>query len=133
MKVEGYLFAFIAVFLLPTDIGYWHYSHDPTGTTALALGVGLGALVGTYLLVTARRIEPRPEDLEDADISDGAGELGFFSPYSWAPLWCGLAAATAFLGLVFGWWLFAIGAAFAIPAVGSMVFEYYRNVPQYEV
>jgi len=133
MKVEGYLFAFIAVFLLPTDIIYWHYSHDPTGTTALALGVALGALVGTYLLITARRIEPRPEDLEDADISDGAGELGFFSPYSWAPLWCGLAAATAFLGLVFGWWLFAIGFAFAIPAVGSMVFEYYRNVPQYEV
>jgi hypothetical protein len=133
MKVEGYLFAFIAVFLLPTDIVYWHYSHDPTGTTALALGVGLGALVGTYLLVTARRIEPRPEDLEDAEISDGAGELGFFSPYSWAPLWCGLAAATAFLGIVFGWWLFAIGAGFAIPAVGSMVFEYYRNVPQYDV
>jgi len=133
MKVEGYLFAFIAVFLLPTDIIYWHYSHDWTGTTALALAVGLGILVGTYLLITARRIEPRPEDLEDADISDGAGELGFFSPYSWAPLWCGLAAATAFLGLVFGWWLFAIGAAFAIPAVGSMVFEYYRNVPQYEV
>ena len=133
MKVEGYLFAFIAVFLLPTDIVYWHYSHDPTGTTALALGVALGTLVGTYLLVTARRIEPRPEDLEDADISDGAGELGFFSPYSWAPLWCGLSAATAFLGIVFGWWLFAIGAAFAIPSVGSMVFEYYRNVPQYEV
>ena len=132
MKVEGYLFAFIAVFLLPTDIVYWNYSHDPTGTTALALGVALGALVGIYLLITARRIEPRPEDLEDADISDGAGELGFFSPYSWAPLWCGLAAATAFLGLVFGWWLFAIGGAFAIPAVGSMVFEYYRNVPQYE-
>jgi len=39
----------------------------------------------------------------------------------------------AFLGLVFGWWLFAIGFGFAIPAVGSMVFEYYRNVPQYEV
>jgi hypothetical protein len=133
MKVEGYLFVFIAVFLLPTDIVYWLESHDPTGTTALALGVGLGILVGTYLLITARRIEPRPEDLEDADISDGAGELGFFSPYSWAPLWCGLAAATAFLGIVFGWWLFAIGAAFAIPAVGSMVFEYYRNVPQYEV
>ena len=125
MKVEGYLFAFIAVFLLPTDIVYWSYSHDPTGTTALALGVGLGALVGTYLLITARRIEPRPEDLEDADISDGAGELGFFSPYSWAPLWCGLAAATCFLGMVFGWWLFIIGAAFAVPAIGSMLFEYY--------
>jgi len=133
MKVEGYLFAFIAVFLGGADIVYWIYSHDPTGTTALALGTGLGALVGTYLLFTASRIEPRPEDLEDADISDGAGELGFFSPYSWAPLWCALAAATTFLGIVFGWWLFFIGAAFAIPAVGSMLFEYYSDVPKFEL
>jgi hypothetical protein len=130
VKIEGYLFAFIAVFLGPTDIIYWYYSHDPTGTTALALGTGLGLLVGTYLLVTARRIEPRPEDLDDADISDGAGEIGFFSPYSWAPLWCALAAATGFLGIIFGWWLFAIGAAFTVPAVGSMVFEYYSDAPE---
>jgi hypothetical protein len=127
MKVEGYLFAFIAVFLGGTDIVYWFTSHDPTGTTALALGCGLGLLTGSYLLFTARRMEPRPEDLDDADISDGAGELGFFSPYSWAPLWCGLAAAVCFLGLVFGWWLFIIGAAFAIPAIGSMLFEYYAD------
>jgi hypothetical protein len=124
MKVEGYLFAFIAVFLLGTDIVYWFTSHDPTGTTALALGAALGTLVGSYLLVTAHRMEPRPEDLENAEISDGAGEVGFFSPYSWAPLWCGLAAATVFAGVAFGWWLCFIGAAFAVPAVGSMVFEY---------
>ena len=127
MKVEGYLFAFIAVFLGGADGVYWFTSHDPTGTTALALGAGLGLLVGTYLLFTATRMEPRPEDLDDADIADGAGELGFFSPYSWAPLWCGLSAATCFLGIVFGWWLFFIGAAFAIFAVGSMVFEYYAD------
>ena len=127
MKVEGYLFSFIAVFLAVMDVIYWFTSHDPTGTTALALGTGLGALVGSYLLFTGTRMEPRPEDLDDADISDGAGELGFFSPYSWAPLWCGLAAATAFIGLVFGWWLFIIGVAFAIPAIGSMLFEYYSD------
>ena len=127
MKVEGYLFAFVGVFLGVSDIVYWFESHDPTGTTALALGFGLGALVSFYLLFTARRMEPRPEDLDDADISDGAGEIGFFSPYSWAPLWCGIAAATCFLGIVFGWWLFFIGAAFAIFAVGSMVFEYYAE------
>jgi hypothetical protein len=129
MRVEGILFASIAVFLGATDVVYWFTSHDPTGTTALALGTGLGALVGTYLLFAARRMDPRPEDRGDADISEGAGELGFFSPYSWAPLWCGLAAATCFLGLVFGWWLFFIGAAFAVPAVGSMVFEYYAHTP----
>lgn len=127
MRVEGYLFAGIAVFLAGTDIVYWFSSHDPTGTTALALATGLGALVGTYLLVTAQRMEPRPEDRDDADISDGAGELGFFSPYSWAPLWCAIAAATCFLGIVFGWWLFFIGAAFAVPAIGSMLFEYYAD------
>jgi hypothetical protein len=127
VKVEGYLFAFIAVFLLPTDIVYWFNSHDPTGTTALALAVGLGALVGSYLLVTAHRIDARPEDLPDAEISDGAGEIGFFSPYSWAPLWCAGSAALIFLGVVFGWWLVFIGAALAVPAVGSMVFEYYHE------
>jgi hypothetical protein len=127
MKVEGFLFAGIAVFLAGTDVVYWFNSHDPTGTTALALATGLGALVGTYLLVTAQRMEPRPEDRDDADISDGAGELGFFSPYSWAPLWCALAAATCFLGIVFGWWLFFIGASFAVPAIGSMLFEYYAD------
>jgi len=127
MKVEGYLFLFIAVFLAGTDVVYWYTSHDPTGTTALALGVGLGLLVGSYLTVTAHRMDPRPEDLEDADISDGAGEIGFFSPYSWAPLWCAGSAAVIFAGAVFGWWMVFLGAAFAVPAVGSMVFEYYHE------
>lgn len=124
MRLEAFLFFFIAVFLTGTDIVYWFTSHDPTGTTALALAVGLGLLVGSYLSVTARRIGPRLEDLPDADISDGAGEMGFFSPYSWAPLWCAGSAAVFFLGVVFGWWLCFIGAAFAIPALGSMFFEY---------
>jgi heme A synthase len=125
MRVEGILFGFIAVFLLPTDIVYWFTSHDPTGTTALALAVLLGALVSSYLFVTARRIDERPEDNQNAEISDGAGEMGFFSPYSWAPLWCAGSAALIFLGVVFGWWLVFLGAALAVPAVGSMVFEYY--------
>jgi Cytochrome c oxidase subunit IV len=127
MKVEGYLFAFLAAFLAPIDVIYWFTSHDPTGTTALALGVALGTLVGSYLLVTASHMEPRPEDLQDAEVSDGAGEIGFFSPYSWAPLWCAMCAATIFAGVVFGWWLTFLGAAFAVPAVGSMVFEYYSD------
>jgi hypothetical protein len=127
MKVEGYLFGFIAVFLLPVDIIYWFTSHDPTGTTAMALAVLLGALVSSYLFVTARRIDERPEDNQDAEISDGAGEIGFFSPYSWAPLWCAGSAAMIFAGVVFGWWLVFLGAAFAVPAIGSMIFEYYTE------
>jgi hypothetical protein len=80
MKVEGYLFAFIAAFLAPIDVIYWFTSHDPTGTTAIALAVALGTLVGSYLLVSASRMEPRPEDRQDAEISEGTGEIGFYSP-----------------------------------------------------
>ncbi len=127
MKVEGFLFAGVAVFFGVADIVYWFTSHEPAGTAAMALAAGLGILVSSYLLFTARRIEPRPEDLDDAEISDGAGELGFFSPHSWAPLWCGGAAAIAFVGIVFGWWLFIIGVGLAIPAISSMVFEYYTE------
>ncbi|HVY10911.1 MAG TPA: cytochrome c oxidase subunit 4 [Mycobacteriales bacterium] len=127
MKVEGYLFAFIAVFLLGADIVYWFASHDPAGTTALALGVCLGVLVATYMFMTGRRIDQRLEDMDDAEIADGAGEIGFFSPYSWAPLWCAGSAAVIFAGVVFGWWMVFLGAAFAVPAVGSMLFEYYAD------
>jgi len=33
VKIEGFLFAFIAVFLAPVTVVYWFTSHDPTGTT----------------------------------------------------------------------------------------------------
>jgi hypothetical protein len=32
-----------------------------------------------------------------------------------------------FSGLVFGWWLFLIGAGMAVIAVNGMVYEYYRG------
>ena len=38
-------------------------------------------------------MDPRPEDRKDGEIADGAGELGFFPPYSWWPLWCALTLA----------------------------------------
>ena len=54
-------------------------------------------------------MDPRPEDRLEAEVVDGAGELGFFPPYSWWPLWCACALAVCVLGVVFGWWLFIIG------------------------
>ena len=44
-------------------------------------------MVTFYLGFHAKKMEPRPEDRKDAEIADGAGELGFFPPYSWWPLW----------------------------------------------
>ena len=127
MKVEGYLFVGCAAFFAAVDVVYWHYSKDPTGTTALALSVGLAFLTGFYILFTGRRLPPRPEDRSDAEISEGTGELGFFSPHSWWPLITGRSAAVAALGAAIGWWLFLIGMLFVLLSAIGFVFEYYRG------
>jgi hypothetical protein len=127
MKVEGYLFVGCAAFFGASDIVYWHFSKDPTGTTALFLSVCLAFLTGFYLLFTGRRLPPRAEDVPDAEISDGTGELGFFSPHSWWPLITGLSAAVAALGVAVGWWLFLIGMLFVLLSAIGFVFEYYRG------
>ena len=127
MKVEGYLFIGCAVFFAGADIVYWHFSRDPTGTTALALAVALAFLTGFYILFTGRRLPPRPEDRPEAEIAEGTGELGFFSPHSWWPLITGMSAAVAALGAAIGWWLFLIGMLFVLLSAIGFVFEYYRG------
>ena len=127
MKVEGWLFVGCAAFFAAADVVYWHFSKDPTGTTALALSVGLAFLTGFYLLFTGRRLPPRPEDRPDAEIAEGTGELGFFSPHSWWPLITGMSAAVAALGAAIGWWLFLIGMLFVLLSAIGFVFEYYRG------
>lgn len=128
MKVEGFLFLLSAAFFAVVGAIYWFTSYDPAGTTALGISVGLAFLSGFYLLFTGRRLpRTRPEDNPDAEISEGAGEIGFFSPHSWWPLFMGLAAATAALGFAIGWWLFLIGMLFTMVATIGFVFEYYRG------
>jgi hypothetical protein len=130
MKVEGWLFAAGFFFFALSAVIYGVLSDgEAVGTVALAFTAGLAFLVGYYLLFTARRIDRRPEDTVDAEIADGAGELGFYSPHSWWPLAVAIGAALAFLGIVFGWWLFIIGAIAGGLAVIGLVFEYYRGEP----
>jgi hypothetical protein len=127
VKVEGILIAILTVFFAVVTPVYWFVSHEITGTAALILTTLLGALIAFYLLMIARRMDARPEDRDDAEIAEGAGELGFFSPYSWWPLWCGASFAIAVLGIAVGWWLFIIGAGFGVVALLGFVFEYYRG------
>jgi hypothetical protein len=128
MKFEGSLFVGCAIFFGAADIVYWYFSKDPTGTAALALAVGLAFLTGFYLLFTGRRLPERPEDNPDGEIEEGTGELGFFSPHSWWPLYVGLAAAIAALGVAIGWWMFLIGLLALFLTTIGFVFEYYRGV-----
>jgi hypothetical protein len=127
MKVEGWLFLGCGVFLAGSDIVYWYVSHEPTGTTALALAVTLSLLIGFYVMFTGRRLPLRPEDDDEGEVVEGTGEIGFFSPHSWWPLWLGLAGAVLFLGFAIGWWMFIIGAVAVFVAAIGFVFEYYRG------
>jgi Cytochrome c oxidase subunit IV len=127
VKVEAYLFLGCAGFFGGADLIYWYFSHDPTGTTALALAVGLAFLTGFYVLFTGRRLPRRPEDDPQGEIYQATGEQGFFSPHSWWPLFVGLAAALAAVGMAIGWWLFLIGALCLLLSVVGFVFEYYRG------
>ena len=127
MRIGGLFFAGLAAFFAIVTATYWIFSHEAAGTTALALTVGLCVLVSFYLLFTGRRLPDLPEDRPTAEIDEGAGELGFFSPSSWWPLWLAGSLALVFLGLVFGWWLFGIGLVLTGASAIGFVFEYYRG------
>ena len=112
--------------MVPVTPIYWFMSKDWTGTSALTMTFLLVAMVFAYLYFHASRIEDRPEDRLDAEISEGAGELGFFPPYSWWPLWCSMTLAVMVFAVALTlWWLFIIGAVFGLLALTGWVFEYY--------
>jgi hypothetical protein len=128
MKVEGLLFAFLAAFLGTITAVYWLLSRDPPGTTALGLCGGLAFIIGYYLLFTSRRLDARPEDRPDAEIAEGAGEIGFFSPHSWWPILLAGSFSLLGMGLIFGPFMLYIGVGAIALAVVGFTFEYYVGI-----
>ena len=127
MKVEAWIFGILTLFIVVVTPIYWYMSKDPTGTSALTMTFFLALLVTFYLGVTGRRMDARPEDRKEAEIVEGAGELGFFPPYSVWPLACALSLVVCVLGVVFGWWLLIIGVGVGAVALSGFVFEYYKG------
>ena len=62
---------------------------SPSGRRRWCCPAGLTGLIGGFFWFVSRRIDARPEDRKDAEIADGAGELGFFSPGSYWPFGAG--------------------------------------------
>lgn len=129
MKTETTLFGAGVFFFAPLAVVYGIVTtwNEPVGTSALFLTAGLALLIGLFLWITSRRIDPRPEDDGSADISEGAGEQGVFPPFSWWPLPLAAAAALAFTGLAVGWWLVGIATVVGAIALVGWVFEFYRG------
>ncbi|KAD3720696.1 cytochrome c oxidase subunit 4 [Arthrobacter yangruifuii] len=129
MKVETKLFAYMTPFFIVVGVvyGYMVEWTEPVGYLALFLTGGMSGMIAYYIGFTGKRVGPRPEDRLDAEIHEGSGEQGFFSPWSWWPLLLGASAAIGFLGMAVGWWVLYIGAGLAVVALVGWVFEYSRG------
>jgi hypothetical protein len=123
----------MATYFTLADIAYaiWHYLDtgivEPVGTAAIALLVILSIFIAFYLYSGMRRTATLPEDRLDGRIEDEAGEVGFFSPWSWWPLMIGASCGVTFASLAVGWWLFFVALPFAIIGLIGFVFEYDRS------
>ena len=126
MKVEALIFNIIALFCVIAAVVYGLWAREPIGTTALVLSGGLTGLIGGFFWFISRRIDARPEDRKDADIAEGAGELGFFPPASYWPFALALSAATMGLALAFWYsWLIIIAGVALLITIGGLLFEFY--------
>ncbi|MFF0490664.1 cytochrome c oxidase subunit 4 [Nocardia sp. NPDC003482] len=132
MKVEARIFELLTVFFIIVAVVYAFFTGQSrtgvewAGTTAIVLTAGLTLIVGTYFRFVARRLDLRPEDYEDAEIVDGAGDLGFFSPGSFWPILMAASGSITAIGFAFFQpWLIGLGVICVLTSVGGLVFEYH--------
>src|ERR1700761_1299170 len=135
MHIEARLFEFLTAFFVLSAVVYgvltatFAYGDiEWAGVTALVMTSGPTLITGTFFRFVARRLDTRPEDYEDAEISDGAGELGFYAPHSWWPIIVALSASVAAVGVAL-WlpWLIVAGVCFVLASAAGLVFEYYTG------
>ncbi len=135
MHIEARLFEFLTAFFALAAVVYVVLTAmfapggiEWAGATALVLTTGLSLIVGTFFRFVARRLDTRPEDYEDAEVADGAGELGFYPPHSWWPVMIALSASVTAVGLAL-WlpWLVVAGVCFVLTTVCGLVFEYHMG------
>jgi hypothetical protein len=132
MKIEARMFLGVAAFCWIASVAYGIWTKqsqghvEVAGLAALILSGGLLGISGSFFWFVSRRIDPRPEDRDDAEIAEAAGELGFFSPGSYWPIGIAGAATLAGVGLAFFQiWLALVGVLAILYCVGGLLFEYY--------
>ena len=124
MRTETRVVLFAAGFVGVVTAVYWFTSYEDAGTTMLGLGALAYLFLTSYLFLQARRLRPgdRPEDAEDPGVGDPGAptepvEVGYFPAASVWPASLALGAVLTGLGLVFGYWFFAIAAIFFVGGI----------------
>jgi hypothetical protein len=128
MKVEARLFDITTGFFFLAAVVYGFWAQEPVGTVGLILTGGLSLIIGSYFHFVARRVARRPEDNTEAEVSDGAGEIGFFSAGSYWPVAIAASGGLAAVAIAF-WevWLLVVALVCILVTIGGLVFEYHTR------
>lgn len=136
MKSSARLMYAITVFMFVMTIIYIlatrHVGDDGSiqglewaGTVGLAVATLLTLFLGAYFHITERHVDILPNDWEEAEQADGAGELGFFSPFSIWPLAMTGGIAILGYGVVFmAYWMIVTGAVVLVWATLMLQLQY---------
>lgn len=133
MKREAWIYFPLAIFFALMAVMYFFlgrydgYKIEWVGVSAFTLSALMMAMIGAVFSLTGRKMDPRPEDRLDAEVYEGAGDVGFFPTQSIWPFWCALVAGLLFLAPVFGWWLGVLAVGLGIWALSGWLFQYYRG------
>lgn len=133
MKSEAKVFWGLAIYMALMSVVYpiatWRTQGyvEPVGTVVIILTLLFLVMIGGYLHLTARKMDPRLEDRPDGTIAEGAGDYGFFAPSSPWPFWCALVTMMMFLGWIFGYWIMLIGVGVGVWAVAGWTMQFYKG------
>ena len=133
MKTNVSLLWILTAFFVVATAGYvawsWIYfgAVEVIGTAVIGFLIFLTSFIAFYLQSGMKKGELLPEDRLDAEIEEGAGEVGFFAPWSSWPVYLSATSAIVFLSLAVGWWLFFIGVGLSIIGIVGWVYEHSRG------
>jgi hypothetical protein len=127
VKPTARLFLFLAAFDIGAAILYVTVDGEQAGLTMLFLAAGLHGIIGVYLWLLTRRYADAPEDRADAEISEGAGTVGFFSAGSVWPFAIGLTAAVCAVGAIYTPLTALSGGVLLVGASLGLATEYWRR------
>jgi len=112
----------IGVFFGIIGLVYWFFSYEDGGFLMLIGSTLLGIFPGSYYLWWSFHSKLQADDDPDADVAEGAGDVGAFPPSSIWPFILGMGALFTTLTFVFGLWMAPIAASLLVSgAIGGTV------------
>lgn len=129
MKTAAILFGTGIFFFVPVAIiyGFLTEFQEMVGFPALLITGLMSLMIGGYLYLHHRSIGRISADDLDGEMSEESYEYGFYSPWSWWPIFIATGGAISFLGVAVGWWIVPFGALIAFVALVGLVYEYDRG------